>query len=82
MHSASGVLSRTFTSLQLTTLRTYMAGPKLRLQCSGAVYEALTSSGVELPYLLNVACGDYISGEVIACPNLSFDYEASFWTGL
>ena len=59
-----------------------MAGPELRLHCPGAVYEALTGRGVELPYLLSVACGDYISGKVIACPNLSFDYEASFWFGL
>ena len=55
-----------------------MAGPELRLQCSGAVYEALLGSGVELPYLLSVACGDVTSKEVIACPDLRFDYEASF----
>ena len=55
-----------------------MAGPELRLQCPGAVYEALTGGGVELPYLLSVACGDYRSCRVFACPELMFDYEASF----
>ena len=37
--------------------------------------------GQDLPHLLTVACGDNTSGYVIACPDLKFDYEASF-TGL
>ena len=66
-----------------TTLQICMAGPELRLQCPGVVYEALTGSGQGLPYLLSVACGDATTNVVIACPDLKFDYEASFTvTGL
>ena len=38
-------------------------------------------SGIKLPYLLSVACADMTSFQAFACPDLRFDYEASF-TGL
>ena len=46
------------------------------------VYEALLGGAHDLPYLLSVSCGDNTSGEVTACPELRFDYEASFTGGL
>ena len=54
-----------------------MAGPELRLQCPGAIYEALTGKGIELPYLLIICCGALETGDVVACPDLKLDYEAS-----
>ena len=54
-----------------------MAGPRLRLQCPGAIYEAMTGKGKKLPYLLIVCCGDAQSADVVACPDLTLDYEAS-----
>ena len=39
-------------------------------------------SGRELPYLLSVACADITTRKVFACPDLRFDYEASFTQGL
>ena len=54
-----------------------MAGPELRLQCGGAIYEAVIGRGNELPYLLIVCCGDLETGGVVACPDLKLDYEAS-----
>ena len=55
----------------------FMAGLELRLQCPGAIYETLTSKGNKLPYLLIVCCSDMGSANVVACPDLALDYEAS-----
>ena len=38
-------------------------------------------SGVKLPYLLSVACGDMTSVQAFASPDLRYDHKASF-TGL